>query len=282
MRSILDSASKDVSLRFHLATHDVPDADRAVLEEVVEGSPRDATIRFVYFDSDRVRHLQRSRLITHTAYARLFVGEFLPLEAERVVYVDCDLMFERDIGELWAADLLGNTLGAVDNRYWEDSSRHQQRLGLAEPEYFNSGVLVVDMERWRSLEMRTRALDFAEQVGERLILHDQDALNGALQGDWRHLPLHWNAWTIHPELHEDSEAVFHFMGAPKPWHADYSGRFADKFYGYLDRTPYAGLRPWDPLGLGRLYRKVKRRIPFLPSAARMLRSRLSGAGVSER
>ena len=125
--------------------------------------------------------------------------------------------------------------------------------------------------------MGARALEFAEQAGERLILHAQDALNGALQGDWKHLPLHWNAWTIHPDLHEDSDAVFHFMGAPKPWHADYSGSFADKFYQYLDRTPYAGRRPWNPAGLGRVYRKVGRRAPFLPSAVRMLRARLSGS-----
>lgn len=281
MRSILDNSSEDASLRFHLATHDVLDADLAVLEEVVQG-PRDARIRFLSFEPDRVRHLQRSRLITHTAYARLFMGELIPLEAERVLYVDCDLLFERDVEELWATDLAGNTIGAVDNRYWEDSSRHQQRLGLAAPEYFNSGVLLVDLKRWRTLDMGARALDFAEQAGERLFLHDQDALNGALQGDWLRLPLHWNAWTIHPELHEDSEAVFHFMGAPKPWHADYSGRFADKFYGYLDRTPYAGLRPWNPAGIGRFYLKVRRRVPFLPSAVRMLRARLSPDHVSNR
>lgn len=270
MRSMLDNMGPDSSLQFHVATSGLPEPDRTALAQVVRD---EASIRFVPFAPDRVRHLQRSRLITRMAYARLFLAEMLPGELQRVLYVDCDTVFERDVKELWAAELEGAPLGAIDNRYWEDSRRHQARLGLANPSYFNSGVLLIDLERWREREVEARAREFAEQTGHRLILHDQDALNGALQNDWTELPLHWNTWTIHPELHQDSRAVFHFMGAPKPWDADYSGRFADKFFGYLDRTPYRGLRPWNPVGLGKLGRKVRRRIPYLPSVLRMARTR---------
>lgn len=222
----------------------------------------------------QVGHLQRSRLITRTAYARLFLGEFLPEDVERVVYVDCDVMFERDIGELWSTDLAGYALGAVDNRYWEDPKRHQDRLGLTTPSYFNSGVLLVDLAQWREEGVGARALAFARDAGERLTLHDQDALNGALHGGWKELPLHWNTWVIHPELRADSQAVFHFMGAPKPWHPDYGGPYGDKFFAYLDSTPYAGRRPWNPGGLGRLGWRLRRRIPYLPSVVRMARARL--------
>lgn len=277
MRSIHENVAPGSSLRFHIATNGVSEADHAALAKVAERGGTGGSARFVSFEGDQVRHLQRSRLITRTAYARLFLEELLPADVQRVIYVDCDLLFERDIRDLWTTELDDATIGAVDNRYWEDSTRHQKRLGLAEPRYFNSGVLLIDLERWRGRGIGERALKFAEDAGERLILHDQDALNGALQDDWKDLPLHWNAWTIHPDLHEDAPAVFHFMGAPKPWHADYKDRFRDKFYAYLDRTPYAGARPWNPAGLGALGRRFRRRLPFVPSAIRMLRSRFSAS-----
>ena len=269
MRSMLDNTGPDASLQFHVAMSDLPESDRAALAQVVGD---EASLRLVPFAPERVRHLLRSRLITHMSYARLFMGEILPQQASRVIYVDCDLLFERSAAELWNMDLGQATLGAADNRFWEDSSRHQARLGLVEARYFSAGVLLVDLDRWRAIHGGARALRFAEKAGQRLILHDQDALNGAFHNDWTELPMHWNTWTIHPHLHQDSRAVFHFMGAPKPWDADYSGRFADKFYSYLDRTPYRGLRPWNPAGLGKFGRKLRRRIPYIPSVLRVART----------
>jgi len=275
MRSLIDNAGPGAKLHFHIATAGVSETDRAALASVASDGPRPSSVRFTEFRPDPVRHLQRSRLITRTAYARLFLADLLPHDVDRVLYMDCDLVFERDVRELWIQDLENRTLGAVDNRYWEDSARHQARLRLARPSYFNSGVLLVDVNRWRDMEAGRRALAFAEKTGDRLILHDQDALNGALHDEWAELPLHWNVWVVHPDLHADARALFHFMGAPKPWHADFDRRFGDKFFDYLDRTPYAGRRPFNPAGLGKLGRRLRRRLPFLPSAVRIARARLS-------
>jgi lipopolysaccharide biosynthesis glycosyltransferase len=274
---MLEHATHASALHFHVMDGGLTEEDRAVLRASLNSGPAPATINFLGFDQGPVQDLQRSRVITRTAYARLFLGEALPPEVERCVYVDCDLLFERDVTELWATDLDGHVLGAVDNALWDDPVRYQRRLGLANPAYFNSGVLLVDVVRWRASSVGERAILFARRAGDRLILHDQDALNGALDGAWLRLAPYWNMWVIHPSMHADSRAVFHFMGAPKPWQADYAGRFADKFYDYLDRTAYAGARPWNPAGLGRAMRRLRRTIPYLPSAVRILRSRLSSS-----
>lgn len=277
MRSMLEHAAHGSELHFHVMDGGLSAADRAALRGSLNGGDASTTIEFVGFDPGAVSKLRRSKVITRTVYARLFLGGALPPEVARCVYVDCDVLFERDVTELWATDLEGHVLGAVDNGLWDDPVSYQRRLGLANPAYFNSGVLLVDVLRWRESRVGERAIAFAEGAGDRLILHDQDALNGALDGAWLRLAPHWNMWVVHPSMHTDSRAVFHFMGVPKPWHADYSGRFPDKFYGYLDRTPFAGARPWNPAGLGRVVRRVRRAIPYLPSAVRVLRSRLSSS-----
>lgn len=273
MRSVMESPASPRPIHFHVLTNDITASHRERLSRTVAEGPGAGSISFREFDARPVQHLLRSKLITHTAYARLFLDRLLPDDVERCIYLDCDLLMRRDIGELWSTPLEGHPVGAVDNSTWEDSSGHQQRLGLREPRYFNSGVLLIDLRRWRESGVGRRAMALADQLGDRLILHDQDALNGALDGDWLSLAPHWNRWTLESGLTPDTRAVFHYMGWPKPWHADYSGPHRDLFFETMDRTAFRGWRPWNPMGLGRHLARLRRRFPFLPTVLRLLRTR---------
>jgi len=274
MRSITENCSPDWALRFHVATHRVPLRHRSALEETVLSTGRDVQVTFGSFDPGQVRHLARSKLINHMAYASLFLPDLLPPGTPRCLWVDSDLVFERDVSELWQTSLGGCTLGAVADGNPALMALYQRRLGMATPLYFNSGVLLADLERWRERDITLRAVAAAERIGDDLILHDQDALNVALEGDWLPLPHHWNVWVIWPELSADASAVFHYMGAPKPWHADYDRPFPGHFHRYLDRTPFGGKRPWNPAGMGSMITRFRRRIPSLRGTMRFLRSTL--------
>lgn len=275
MRSILEHASPGVGLHFHVMTHGVPDRDVSALRATVRGRGREAAISISNVDLSRFTHLMRSKLVTHTTYARFLLGEVLPPAVTRCIFVDCDMVVTRDIVEAWEYPLDGRTLAAVANGSAADTRDNQQRLGLAEARYFNAGFAVIDVERWRVRDVSARALAHAEEIGDRLVLHDQDALNCALQEDWTDLPRDWNAGVrVSDWLTEDSRAVFHFWGAPKPWHADYNGRFGELYLRYIDLTAYAGQRAWDPLGLGRAFARAQRAVPFLPAVLRAVRGLL--------
>ena len=276
MQSIMDSTDPAFPLHFHLFFNpDVAPRDREQLVRTVRDARRPAEISTGQFDPEPVRHLTRSKLITHTTYASCRLEALLPPHIERCIKVDCDLVVTRDLSELWNTDLHGRTVGAVPNGDDQDCARHQERLGLAERRYFNAGVLLVDMVRWREREVGPRALETADEVGPRLILHDQDALNLTLQGDWLTLPEHWNSWVILPHLRTDDRSVFHYMGAPKPWQPDYDRPFKDHFFRHLDETPFRGWRPWNPAGLGARLTRLRRRIPSLPGIIRVVRLKLS-------
>ena len=274
MRSMIDAAAADVRFRFHVMTHRVSRRDRTDLVRTAVDARPGTAISVSEYDGSPFEHLVRSKLITRTCYAPLLLADVLPHDVERCVYADCDLVVSRDISELWEVPLAGHTLGAVMNGSLADSRSHQQRLRLREPRYFNSGLLLIDVARWRALRVGERAAELAAREGDSFILHDQDALNAALQEDWIELPWYWNVWTTSDRLNEDSAAIFHFMGAPKPWHADYDGRFRSRFMDCLDRTPFRSRCPWNPLGIGRLVARVRRRIPYVPGALRVLRLRL--------
>jgi lipopolysaccharide biosynthesis glycosyltransferase len=271
IRSMAENAAGDARLAVHLIANGLTAEQTDLLRRTIADAAPDADVSLYQFDPGAVAHLLRSSLITHTAYALLYLGELLPPSVTRCIYLDCDLAFERDITELWRTDLCGLTMGAVDNGSWQDSGLHQRRLGLREPRYFNSGVLLIDLGRWRTRDVGQRAVRAAAELGDRLILHDQDALNHALQDDWLAIPAHWNVWTIRPGLRADERAVFHYMGGPKPWDADYDRPFQEKFLAYLDRTPLSGWRPWNPAGIGSRLARLRRRTPYLPAVFRALR-----------
>lgn len=279
MRSTLESASPSAGFRFHVMTDGVSRHDLQRLRASVEAGARDVEVRTYPVDARRFARLMRSKIVTHMTYARLILDEVLPVEVERCIYMDCDMVVERDVLEVWSVDLRGRTLAAVPNSTEAERRDHQSRLGLKEARYFNAGFAVIDVRRWRALAVGARAMAHAVAIGDRLILHDQDALNVALQHDWVELPAHWNAGIfMSPWLTADSPAVFHYMGAPKPWEVDYQGRFHDLFLRHLSRTEFASWRPWNPLGMGAALRRARRRIPFLPAVVRELRRILSGGG----
>ena len=80
--------------------------------------------------------------------ARLFVGEVLPEETSRILYLDCDTVVLSSLKNLWETDLKSSLLGAVMEPTIYPSIKEEIGLLPSEP-YYNSGVLLIDMNRWK-------------------------------------------------------------------------------------------------------------------------------------
>jgi lipopolysaccharide biosynthesis glycosyltransferase len=124
--------------------------------------------------------------------------------------------------------------------------------------YFNSGVLLMDLERWRSEGITEEVLAHAKRYRRHLRFPDQDALNSVLATRWLELEPRWNSvlnvvWGLRrgatPRARRaydavlERPAILHFLAGPKPWQpgAFFHRRFL--FFHYLDRTKWAGWRP---------------------------------------
>jgi len=156
--------------------------------------------------------------ITKTAYLRLFadlVPEFKPYS--RVIYLDCDVLFNRDLSDLASIDLRVPLLAAHDlTAYYDLGFRDRLPVGPGAP-YFNSGVLVFDLPNVREARLLEAARYFAENHGEQCVQHDQDALNVAFEGNWQTLHPLWNTMTnLHWMPAFSKTFARHFTGK-KPW-----------------------------------------------------------------
>ena len=171
-----------------------------------------------------------------TACYRMFLGEALPETVERVIFLDADVLVEGDLAELWNSPFDGRTLQAVPDAYAE--LLHTSRLrksGVPFPHsapFFNAGVLLIDLFRWRELEIARQASELLWKYGKRLYGRDQDALNIVLADDWKALPSSWNlhelphmlfCWDTSGQSPAERRRAFsepdivHFVGTWKPW-----------------------------------------------------------------
>lgn len=125
-------------------------------------------------------------------YGRLFLNE-LPAQYEgmdRLVYLDCDLLMDRPVTELFTMDLQGKCLAAVTDA---DNSPRKKVLGIPEEcDYINSGVLVIDTARWIELDASRRIIEYINSFPEALLYPDQDAINYVLGHEIVILPPEYN------------------------------------------------------------------------------------------
>jgi lipopolysaccharide biosynthesis glycosyltransferase len=122
---------------------------------------------------------------------------------------------------LLGGELAGRAFAAVrDAVGYEDDREDLLRMGGAGREtYLNSGVMLMDLERWRDRCLMERALELAHGGGLRLRNWDQTLLNVIGVSEAVMLDARWNLQVLpwDPELRPSGAFVLHFLSAPKPW-----------------------------------------------------------------
>lgn len=195
-----------------------------------------------------------------SAMGRLFMGSLLPAQMERVLYLDCDTVVAQSLMELWRTDLRGNVMGAVMEPTIYRAVR--QEIGLTETDfYINSGVLLIDLKRWRSADAEQRLLKFYNSRGDSLFACDQDTLNGALKGQilplspkynffpnyryfrYRDLIKHSPSYTaVKKEEFQEAKrhpVIIHYAGDERPWFAGNWNHYRKPYEYYKAMTPWA-------------------------------------------
>lgn len=167
---------------------------------------------------------------TRAILFRLGLADLAPADSSRVIYLDADVIVTDDIRKLWTSDLHGAALGAVEDAFL-DPAPFAKRWGMtdANPRYFNSGVLLIDLAQARADGLFRDALQFVAEHGDDLHFTDQDALNWAFRGRWRALDVVWNVQrhmvipSLIPEVAETlrlgarAPGIVHYTGPEKPW-----------------------------------------------------------------
>lgn len=139
-------------------------------------------------------------------YARLFVSSALPMDLDRVLYLDSDTIINKSIRKLWNINLHGRTIGAVMDAF---SPQYRANIGLEKNDImFNSGVMLIDLNRWKEQKVEKRLLQFIENKNGRIQQGDQGALNAILSHDIECVEPRFNSVTIFYDFNYDEIMVY--------------------------------------------------------------------------
>lgn len=224
----------------------------------------------IEIDSSCLSEAPVNQHVTLATYYRLLLPELLHHTIKKVIFLDADLIIRKDILELWQVDVNHYSHAAVEDLGID--SEYKNRLGLLKKtSYFNAGVLLINLEYWRTHNIGKLAIDFINSSPEKITYWDQDALNYVLQEKWYPLAPQWNVTTInfHPIFQsekstiqgkESEPSIIHFAGggAYKPWHYYCTHPYKNEYYRYLSKTPWRRFVPIDkPTLLSRMKSRAK-------------------------
>jgi len=181
-------------------------------------------------------------------YMRLFIPYFIPEEIEKVLYLDVDMIVQKDITELFEIDLGDAIVGAVldpriitfDNS-WGGVLNYKD-LGIAgTTRYFNTGLLLMNTKKWREQQVTEKIIDCIDRNKKFANYPDQYGLNVVLANQWFELNPLWNLFCTfeHPDPY-----LIHFVQR-KPIYQSYdnSPEFKNIFYKYLNQTQWKNFKP---------------------------------------
>lgn len=253
---MLRSVVGNLSTGRRVEAYVVADGVEAGLREKVRSSlPASLSLHWVERPSGEFDGFPNWGRMALTTYHKLTLGDWLPADVGRAIWLDCDLLVLADLSRLWGSEISRQlVLAARDPIVPTVSSRFgvagHRELGLPpDAAYFNAGVMLVDLDGWRRESVGLRASAYLQRFGRRVWFWDQEALNAALSGRWGELDARWNWHPLAERLGVPQAAqgevphILHFSGTRKPW-AHHSREPHHKMYDYwIDQTSWAGFRP---------------------------------------
>jgi lipopolysaccharide biosynthesis glycosyltransferase len=183
-------------------------------------------------------------------YASLVAANLI--DAERILFLDADLLVLMDVSEIFSHELDGKTAGVVFlnkvAEVWSEEYTVLKKIGLADDlPYFSSGVVLFDAKKWKEKKLTEKCFEIIDQYSSELRNTDQTVLNAALGGDVFLLPDNYHrifyagGWSVDINT---SNCICHLGGAPKPW--DFLGELLNNSYPafqqYLKETAFSNYK----------------------------------------
>lgn len=186
-----------------------------------------------------VKKLNLRDYYTASIYFRLFIPSLFP-QYKKAIYIDADTVINGDVSALYRMPL-GNRLAAAVSddiiASHEDFRRYaEDGIGIPYREYFNSGVMLMNLEQFRHQEIEDKFVYLLNRYHFDTVCPDQDYLNVLCRGQVLYLDKGWNKMSI--DDHYDGEPqLIHYNMFFKPWQYD-DICYSEYFWKYAERTDF--------------------------------------------
>lgn len=206
-----------------------------------------------YFFDVKINAGELDELVTNfhfskANYYRLFIPEAVPYD--KALYIDADVVIKGDINELWDIVIDDVFLAAVEDVGFD---RHNDLEMNPNSKYFNSGVMLLNLKKWREVSVKSKVIEFVKRKPDAIHFVDQCGLNAVIDGYWKPAHPKFNMQSIFLEISGygaseinmknieiaiKSPVIIHYTGSSKPWHFLNTHPYKNEYWRYRKLTPY--------------------------------------------
>jgi len=253
--SLLECSSEKINVHI---LHNEPESFKEIYN-LVNNHDKLNKINFYEFDNTGINFpkLDESH-VSEATYYRIFIEKYLPRNLKNIVYIDADIICQND-----PTDHIKESLQELENSDSIISARTEhyknienqniyERLLMTNEKYFNAGVMLIDINKWRENNLTHVLIKKMNDIEELIEFWDQDILNHYFDGKYNELNknLNYNLYLteenskLQASNKSLNEMIFlHYSGSYKPWtvrgvynrksifyHLVYRKLFSEKFH----------------------------------------------------
>lgn len=241
--SILKNADKCDNINFYILDGGLNNNQKADIELLK--NIKDFNIEYISIDYNDFKNCpmlkdkdteHKDYHVTLPTYFRFKLASLLP-DIDKLLYLDCDVIVRNSLRELFAVSLKDKAAAMVED---VESKKESSRLGIKQ--YFNAGVMLINLDYWRKNDIESKLFDYALNNADEILWQDQDVINIVLNEKIKPINVKWNYQyflyeNINPKKLSDCE-ILHLAGRFKPWLISFEHFVYDFYYYYLSLTPY--------------------------------------------
>lgn len=256
--SIFENNKEMEEITVYIIGQAISDANKTHFQELADTYHRTITIvdlgdlkTFFPFDFDTLGW-------NPVVLARLVLDKLLPSDVDRILYLDGDTVTLRPVSDLYHTAMSDKVLcGCIEATV---SQNRREELGMKHLPYINSGMLLINLKKWREEHWGDTIISYYQEHGGKLFAPDQDAINGALKENIGYLPPKYNFYNIYwfypykflkkrmgdayyysKEVFDESlehPTIIHYLGEERPWRKGNHHKFRKDYQHYLQLTPW--------------------------------------------
>jgi len=173
-------------------------------------------------------------------YYRIILPDICPRE-NKLIYLDCDIIVTGSLRDMLNIDLCDSYIGGIIDSAYKIG---QARMNVNQ--YINAGVLLINAKKWRDDKVTDMIFTWIKNNKHRILRHDQDTLNAALENKVMLIDNKWNA-QLNPNSEIDidyiklasSAVILHYV-CKKPWKVEswQETPYTNTYLHYLRQSPW--------------------------------------------
>ncbi len=247
----------NLSFHIYIFSNELDTKDEQITNELIQRYAQNVSFHQINIDS--INHFGVHAHVSLATYYRIIVFSLLPDYVDKALYLDLDLLVVKDISFLYNLDIENKLLGVVPEV--DEMISQKKILNIPDEKiYFNAGVMLVNIKKWKDEKWTEKVIEYINMNPEKIEFWDQDALNALCYDECIYMDKKWNMQAgFFQKKYKDNfvkTVIIHFTGSSKPWQYMNKHIYKKIYYQYLKKTDFKNYTPPDK-SIGNFFRKYK-------------------------